>query len=192
MHLFLLLPAGAAADPGDGCTVTIIQPQSAADKAGIHLGDILLEADGKSIGTMSDLHIAVTPVDGDFVMLVQRGDNVVKVKAEVHTTPGQPKLGIKCVPVKNTVDVSTPSPTPAAQPPHVETKDSTTPPDMLTEPLDCPFPLPKHAKAELTLDDGHTMSGTLVSCDPHEVTIRTGLTTATFTADHVVKLDLVP
>src|SRR5258708_40015929 len=55
--VLLLLPAFAQADPGTGCAITIIQPLSAADRAGTQLGDVMMEAGGKSIGSMDDLQI---------------------------------------------------------------------------------------------------------------------------------------
>jgi hypothetical protein len=205
--LLLLLPAFAAAKLGDGCAITIIQTGSAADKAGALLGDILKEADGKSIASMSDLHIAVTPVDGEFVMRVQRGDKLITLKAEVHptTAPDQPKLGIKCIPVVKDMDISTSIAVPAAVPVPVSVPVSApipvrgpatailedTSPLEAAAPLNCPFPLPSRATAQLTLSDGHTVSGRLVSCDPQEVTIRSGSLSATFPAARILKMELV-
>jgi len=232
----LLLPVIASAELGDGCTIAIIQPQSAADKAGARLGDILLEADGKSIGTMSDLHIAVTPVEGEFVMKVQRADKIVKLKADVHTTPGMPKLGVRCVPLKDDASVSAvdapkvvaqeqegedlpklvpaaapsasiqtlaplagasavSSPAPSATKPEVAAADAeqdSVLPDSAGTLLDCPFPMPAHAKAKLTLKDGHTVEGKLISCEPQKVSIRSGLLSGTFLSSRVLKIEILP
>ena len=96
-----------------------------------------MEADGKSIASMSDLHIAVTPVDGDFVMMVERDDKLVKLKADVHSTPGQPKLGVKCVPVKSDASANTLSPV---------VPDSDELPKLVPAPHDSAPPMPASSR----------------------------------------------
>jgi serine protease Do len=79
----------------NGVLVTSVNPGSAAAKAGLQAGDVVLKFDGRTIETASDLRDAVGAAEGgkEVTLSVQRDGRALDVKATLPTpeTPHPPE-----------------------------------------------------------------------------------------------------
>jgi S1-C subfamily serine protease len=85
-----------AAQTGPGLLVVSVETGSPADKAGIVRGDILLQADGKDLGSAADLQAAIGAHKvGDAISLkVKHGDTERVVSVTLADRNGKPFLGV--------------------------------------------------------------------------------------------------
>ena len=75
--------AAVGLDPVDGLLVRGVQEGSAADRAGITRGDVVVGADGTPVATLDDLHAAVDAAgDGALELEVLRGSERVTLRVE--------------------------------------------------------------------------------------------------------------
>ncbi len=74
---------------GDGVLVTEVHPGSAAEKAGLKQGDVVLEVDGKAVKTTGQLRnrIAASGADKPVILLLQRGEKRVTAKVTLGHLP---------------------------------------------------------------------------------------------------------
>ena len=78
-----------AADPGRGLLVTRVEPASAADRAGLKSGDLLLKADGRSLAEVGDLDEVMSHNQIGHVELdIQRGRERLRLDAPYKQITG--------------------------------------------------------------------------------------------------------
>jgi serine protease Do len=86
---FLGIQANVEAEV-EGVLIDTVQPASAAEKAGVKPGDIILEFDGKKVKNFDQLRAGIlSKQPGDKVkMVLKRGEEVLTVEAELGWKPG--------------------------------------------------------------------------------------------------------
>ncbi|MDP6959243.1 MAG: PDZ domain-containing protein, partial [Planctomycetota bacterium] len=74
-----------------GVEIQEVVPASAAEKAGIQPGDVIIEFDGKKIGNFDMLRAAiVSKVPGDTLsVVVRRGDKTITLNVVLGWAPGE-------------------------------------------------------------------------------------------------------
>jgi len=82
-------------DSRDGSLVTAVVPGSAAEKAGIKQGDVIIVFDGHKVAKTDQLRntVASTPVGKEVEVIVNRGGETVKLKASVGNNADMPAVG---------------------------------------------------------------------------------------------------
>ncbi len=75
-------------------TVAALEDGSAAQSAGIQVGDRLLSVDNHAIQTTEDVRNALNQSQGSVRLTVQRGDELATIRVEPSITPEGPMLGI--------------------------------------------------------------------------------------------------
>ena len=75
-------------------TVAALDDGSAAQSAGIQVGDRLLSVDDHAIRTTEDVRVALERSGGSVRLTIQRGDTLSTIRVEPAITPDGPKLGV--------------------------------------------------------------------------------------------------
>ncbi len=75
-------------------TVAALEDGSAAQSAGVQVGDRLLSVDNYTIQTTEDVRNALNRSQGSVRLTVQRGDSLTTIRIEPSITPDGPMLGI--------------------------------------------------------------------------------------------------
>jgi len=75
-------------------TVAALEDGSAAQSAGVQVGDRLLSVDNHTIQTTEDVRKALNRSQGSVHLTLQRGDGLVTIRIEPSITPDGPMLGI--------------------------------------------------------------------------------------------------
>jgi len=82
-------------DNAHGVLITDVQPDGAAQRAGVKRGDVVLEVDGKpvnSTGKMRNL-IAATGANKPVMLTLQRGDKQIQLNVVLEELPGEVAAG---------------------------------------------------------------------------------------------------
>jgi S1-C subfamily serine protease len=72
-----------------GALVSTVTPDSAASKAGIKAGDVIVSINGRSVGDSDDLIDAIDDIDGEATIVVMRDKKEMTLKATLRPGPGQ-------------------------------------------------------------------------------------------------------
>jgi serine protease Do len=90
LDLSLGLPPGA-----DGAIIVEVTPDSGAAKAGLHVGDVVLEFDGQHVADARGLGraIAKAPVNQTSSMMVWRDGHILRFDVDVTVEPDQAPMG---------------------------------------------------------------------------------------------------
>ena len=75
-------------------TVAALEDGSAAQSAGVQVGDRLLSVDNHTIQTTEDVRNALNQSEGSVRLTIQRGDELATIRVEPSITPDGPMLGI--------------------------------------------------------------------------------------------------
>jgi S1-C subfamily serine protease len=77
-----------------GALVSSVTPDSAASKAGIKAGDVIISVNGRSVGDADDLINKIEDIDGDASIVVVRDKKEVTLKATIERPkPVTPRAG---------------------------------------------------------------------------------------------------
>lgn len=85
------LRAAVGLDPVDGLLVRGVEPESAAARAGIQRGDVLVRAADRGLGSVDDLHELLDGVGDTLVLAVVRG--VEELEIQVRFDEGATRTG---------------------------------------------------------------------------------------------------
>jgi opacity protein-like surface antigen len=84
-------------DPAEGCYVAGVTAGTAAEKAGLQKGDVIVEAGGKKIRIFDDLEAAVKSAPQEFPLVIQRGGSTQSLTVSLpHVKLRGPRLGVQC------------------------------------------------------------------------------------------------
>lgn len=102
LSIILMLPCLAFAKPDEntsapqGCFVGQVRTGSAAETAGLKVGDIIIEANHTPIRSGEDLQAAVKAARRDFPLVVRRGSSTENLAATLARGPLGYRLGVGC------------------------------------------------------------------------------------------------
>jgi len=93
--IFVMLLTGEA--QSQGCKIGSVDSQSAADKAGLRVGNIILAVNGKTITTHTEMVAAIGEAGQEATLIVQRGGLTENVTVALQGEPGPGRrLGVSC------------------------------------------------------------------------------------------------
>lgn len=94
--------------------VTAVLPNSAAQRAGIAIGDVLTEVNGRAVKTRADVQPALDAVapDTDYIVRVSRGGKTIDLTAHRAADRGRGFFGFRGWPFGPTPGTPSPTPTP--------------------------------------------------------------------------------